>query len=318
MWNLAGTECRTLELYRILSRQAEVVIWSEHEIDPRLRQLVPIRPIRPWRLDFPRQGTLVFMGVYFDCGPWIHWAQPDRVIIVYNTDAPGQLKHLSRRLMAWRRRAIDHVFASEWLRDSVAGQGPVQDSPVDLTRFRPRDLRAPSRTFTVGRLSRDVPCKHHDRDPAFYRLLAEHGMKVRVLGGACMLPEVGWDCDVELLAEGAEEASAFLRGLDCFFYRTQEGFREPHGRVVSEAMACGLPVVCSIYGGYTEFIEHGRTGFLFRDEAEAIAILRNLQADPVLRARIGAAARAEAERMFSLEAIQRIARFYLEGPVVGS
>jgi hypothetical protein len=42
------------------------------------------------------------------------------------------------------------------------------------------------------------------------------------------------------------------------------------GRVVTEAMACGLPVVCHESGGYAEIIEHGRNGFLFDTQQEAL------------------------------------------------
>ena len=44
-------------------------------------------------------------------------------------------------------------------------------------------------------------------------------------------------------------------------------------------MACGLPVVCHRHGGYTEWIEHGRSGFLFDTSEEAERILLMLRDD---------------------------------------
>jgi glycosyltransferase involved in cell wall biosynthesis len=102
-----------------------------------------------------------------------------------------------------------------------------------------------------------------------------------------------------------------LQGLDCFFYRTSEEFVEPSGRVVTEAMACGLPVVCHESGGYAEWIEHGHNGFLFESQQEAMEILLGLKEDPALRERVGKEARRTAEELFSDAVRSEIVEFYL-------
>jgi glycosyltransferase involved in cell wall biosynthesis len=54
-----------------------------------------------------------------------------------------------------------------------------------------------------------------------------------------------------------------------------------------------LPVI--VFGehvGYAELIEHGVNGFLVGSEAQARALVRDLQHDPALRRGIGAQARA--------------------------
>ena len=116
---------------------------------------------------------------------------------------------------------------------------------------------------------------------------------------------------VTLLPMGAQEAHLFLQGLDCFFYRTSEEWLEPWGRIVPEAMACGLPVVCHNRGGYAEIIEHGRNGFLFESQQEALEILLGLKEDPTLREQIGKAARKTAEELFSRAVRSEIVEFYL-------
>ena len=116
---------------------------------------------------------------------------------------------------------------------------------------------------------------------------------------------------IELLPAYAQDTHLFLQGLDCFFYRTSETFVEPSGRVITEAMACGLPIVCHKRGGYVEWIEDGQNGFLFDTQQEALEILLKLKEDPALREKVGRAARQTAEELFSRDVRSEIIEFYL-------
>ena len=185
----------------------------------------------------------------------------------------------------------EFVYAARWLEARVGRPGIVDWSPIDPQRFRPRPQRRAAGRFRIGRLSRDVVGKHHPDDPALYRALVAAGMTVRLMGAHCLYPATAPEPGVELLAVGAEPAEAFLAGLDCFFYRTHPTWTEPHGRVVTEAMACGLPVVCDARGGYTEFIANGVNGFLFSGNAQALEILNYLRHSPGVCRRTGQAAR---------------------------
>ena len=111
---------------------------------------------------------------------------------------------------------------------------------------------------------------------------------------------------------GATPAADFLQGLDCFCYRTSDQWLEAYGRVVFEAMACGLPVVCGRRGGYADYIVHGVNGFLFDTTAEAIALIRNLRQDRGLRERVGHAARETVERLYGDAAWRCKQAFFLE------
>ena len=140
----------------------------------------------------------------------------------------------------------------------------------------------------------------------------EEGCRVRIMGASPALEEeVGGMRSVTLLPVGAQEAHLFLQGLDCFFYRTSEEYLEPWGRVITEAMACGLPVVCHESGGYARIIDHGRNGFLFDTQQEALEILLMLKEEPELRETIGRAARATAEELFSSAVRSELAELYL-------
>ena len=69
---------------------------------------------------------------------------------------------------------------------------------------------------------------------------------------------------------------------------------EEMGSVLVEAMAAGLPVVASDVGGIPEVVRHGETGLLVPpgDVDALTAALDRLVADPELRARLAAGARA--------------------------
>ena len=53
-------------------------------------------------------------------------------------------------------------------------------------------------------------------------------------------------------------------------------FDEPFGLSVIEAMACGTPVIATRRGSMPELIDHGRTGFLVNDAAEADSALEQI------------------------------------------
>ncbi|MCS6854651.1 MAG: glycosyltransferase, partial [Elioraea sp.] len=76
-------------------------------------------------------------------------------------------------------------------------------------------------------------------------------------------------------------------------------------RTVAEAMMSGLPVVASAIRGTRELVVEGETGRLVPvgDVPALAAALAPLIADPSLRARYGAAARARAEALFDERAV---------------
>lgn len=166
--------------------------------------------------------------------------------------------------------------------------GRIDFSPISpaLCRLERTFL---AKEFFVGRLSRDVPGKHHPHDVGLYHELITAGINVRLMGASTLYraraqqPPAG----LELVPEGAEPAEDFLFTLQCFVYRTHPAWTEPHGRVVTEAMASGLPVVCDNRGGFTEFIEDGFNGFLFSDTREAVDIVQHLQHHPEVCKQVG-------------------------------
>ena len=73
---------------------------------------------------------------------------------------------------------------------------------------------------------------------------------------------------------------------------------EPFGMVILEGMLHGLPIAAASVGGPAEILEHQRTGFLFsaKDAGALADALLKLVTDPMLRQRLGTAARSEVRR----------------------
>jgi glycosyltransferase involved in cell wall biosynthesis len=312
-----GSELRAVSLYNELKGSCSVRLWTEYRPDPGLAREYPIQRISERRFHFPILGTLVFVGVYAQPRRWIHRSHPRRMIVIYNTPDPELLSQVLGSLAPRLARPVEVVYASEALKRSVPYPGVVQPSPIDLEMFTP-DERGGSTgeggEFIVGRLSRDIPEKHHHLDPAFYQRLSATGIRVQIMGGTCLAPEPGLsrpDHGVELLPVGWVAPHRFLSGLDCFFYRTAEHWNEPFGRVVMEAMASGLPVVCANRGGYVEVIENGRNGFLFDTEAEAFETIQRLRRDDSLRRAVGRAARETVESLYSPLRRHETVNYYL-------
>jgi phosphatidylinositol alpha 1,6-mannosyltransferase len=115
-----------------------------------------------------------------------------------------------------------------------------------------------------------------------------------------------------LLGAASPEALATVHGaLDVFVH---PGTRDPFGRAVQEATASGVAVVAPSRGGAAALVDHGRTGLLVDPDrlggyAAAVAALT---ADSALRARMGRAGRARAERWTWVELTDELVGHYAD------
>lgn len=304
MWSYCGgSEWRTIELYRDFAAVGSTTIWSEYSPAIEFQSMnISLKRISPEHGQYPDNGVLIVVGIYHELGHWTYLSNPRRIILVCNGFSPKKLAARLNQLTLEGRRNVEIVFTSQWLADVTAISGRVNYSPIDLARFSDSNRRYASNSpFVVGRLSRDEAKKHHPNDLALYERLVSSGCEVRIMGGTCLREITGNHKGITLIPAGTLPPEEFLSSLDCFLYRTSPTYREPSGRVVTEAMACGLPVVCEKSGGYRELITHAQNGFLFETDEEAVEYITMLQRNSCLSARIGQNARACMERIFSEE-----------------
>jgi glycosyltransferase involved in cell wall biosynthesis len=310
---LAGSEMRALGLARILSGHADVRLWAMDVPDRRLPGPVPVEQIEPRKGRFPRSGIFVFVGVYYSVGRWVRLTRPSRRIIIFNTPQPELFVPFERetaRTLTLRPVPCEIVYACDLLPPMLGRPGHVQASPIDIREFQPRTRprAGDAADFRVGRLSREHPEKFHEDDAALFRMLAQNGVEVQLMGGACL--GLAPSPRITVTATASRPALQFLQSLDCFVYRTRSTWLDTFSRVVFEAMACGLPVVVGRRGGHAAHISHGVNGYLFDSSEEAVAHVLRLRGDPELRAHLGRNARQTVERLFSASYNSKIIEYY--------
>lgn len=245
---------------------------------------------------------------------------------VHEYVSPRPMSRLLLRHHVQRAGAIvanSHSVADD-LRAALGASAPVTTiyNAVDLAEFSPDGITtdldalaglpaAPPGTCRVGLLATFARWKGHD---VFLRAVRQASAPVRAyVIGAPVYDTAGSQLTIdELRARAAELGVAdrvgftgfvarpapLLRALDVVVHASTEP--EPFGLVIAEGMACARAVVVSRAGGAAELIEDGTDALAVRpgDASGLAGAIDRLAGDAGLRARLGAAARAAAERRF--------------------
>lgn len=189
---------------------------------------------------------------------------------------------------------------------------PVIWMGVDVERFTPgtrvsdKTSETPLRLATVARL---IPQKGHLHALAAIARVRDEGIAVHytIAGSGPFLEAIqdqitrlGLEEQVSLRGSISEgEVRLLLDQVDVFMLPSY-GLGEAAPVSVMEAMACGLPVICSRIGGTEDMIDHLADGWLVRqqDEDELFEAITTLARDENLRRKIGNGARDRAIRHF--------------------
>jgi glycosyltransferase involved in cell wall biosynthesis len=215
------------------------------------------------------------------------------------------------------------AVAARPLLDQVAEVGVPADRAfrmimgVDLSRFETRPPRsaepAPLHLVSVSRLAL---CKGHKFALEAIRRTVDSGVDVRYsIGGAGTdrgsiegdVARLGLEGRVRFLGALAEaDVSSLLRTADVCLL-TSVGLGEASPVAVMEAMASGVPAICSRIGGTGDMIESGVDGILVdqQDVAGIASAIQKLARDRAALARLSAAARRRAERDFDARSLAR-------------
>lgn len=262
-------------------------------------------------------------------------ARPHGARLVWHLHEYVRARPVTTRLLQVLGRRADVLVANSdsVLSDARAAFGPARVirriyNAVDLRTFAPDgetlDLAAlagmPSDAglLRVGLLATFGRWKGHDvfldalaRVPRPFRAYIVGGPVYATAGSQWSMEEL-WSRVAALGLEDAvgftghvKDVAAAMRSLDIVVHASTQP--EPFGMVIAEGMATGRSVIAVTAGGAAELFEDRRTavGVPPHDAAALAARIQELGADPSLRARLGAAAREAACRMFSADRMAR-------------
>ena len=193
-----------------------------------------------------------------------------------------------------------NAYLAEQVRKAGAARIYVIPTPVDVDRYdlRPNNSGAP---FTIGWIGSPSTAGYLQLiRPALAKFTKASNSRIVLVGsGPIDLPGVEFD-----VLDWAEETEvANVASFDVGVAPLHDGpwERGKCGYKILQYMAGGLPVIASPVGVAKEMVEPGVSGFLAETTEDWIHALDNLQNDPGLRARMGAAGRARVESLYSTQ-----------------
>jgi glycosyltransferase involved in cell wall biosynthesis len=276
----------------------------------------PLSPRLPWELRRLRPD-LVHLHMPYPVGELSAMLATPRVptVITYHSDVVRQRTILAlyapvlRRVL--RRAARILVSSEPYLRSSpwlapVADRCRVLPLGIDLAPFLSVTPRSSQPTILfVGRFRYYKGLRY-----LLEALVALPDVRLMLVGSGPMETSLRAQAhdlgitDRVVFAGGVSDAQlpSYYAAADLFVLPACER-SEAFGLVLVEAMASGLPCVSTELGTGTSFVNaHGQSGLVV-PPANAGALARacaKLVADPELRARLGAQARARAQALFDI------------------
>lgn len=298
-------------LSAMLRREHFDVVQSQHEKADILNALMPRRPGTVYvsnrrDMGFKKSPRLQFL---------FRWLNPRYDAVV----APA------RQILAGLAQCERlEPLRMNWIPNGVDTRRYAPATPERRQDAR-RALGLAADAIVFGCVARMTPVKRHvDLLDAFARVHRDLPQARLVLvGGGPLLPELkariatlGIDAAVHLLSF-RDDVDTLLPALDVLVLPSSS---EGMSNAILEAMACALPVVATAVGGNLHLVQHEVTGMLVppHDPISLATALQTLAASPLVRRRMGMAARVRIEREFSLDsmvhAFDQLYRRLLERP----
>jgi glycosyltransferase involved in cell wall biosynthesis len=230
-------------------------------------------------------------------------------------------------LSRWERSVYAHADFALPVTAEVAGvlrgkgyEGHIEvmPLPVDTERFRPAAAgQASTRPFTAGYVGRLAQEKGVDTllealplmDDAEARLLiAGDGPERNSLVAAAQ--RNGLENRITWAGYVPHDAVAeTYRAMDVLVVpsRTVPSWKEQFGRVVVEALACGVPVIASDSGELPNLVEQTGGGWLFRegDSADLARVIGAVRTESARAASVAGRGRESVAKMFSADGVAR-------------
>ncbi|MCA1666547.1 MAG: glycosyltransferase, partial [Thermomicrobia bacterium] len=259
--------------------------------------------------DAPCPGCLI--GTRSPCNVQRGSAGAPRLMHLMKRESMRRMLHQRQRFLS---QAAAVIAASDAMRPELApvvAESRLHTIPnaVDLTLFsansRALAFDVPERFFLfVGKLSSH---KGADLLPQIMAQLGAGAPPILVAGDGPLEASLRSHAPVVRLLSRLpnEDVIALMRRAIALI--TPARWPEPLSRTHLEALAAGCPIVATDTGGTREVVAAGVTGFLTRvDDVEAMAAhLHALAADSDLHARMAAASRERAARLFGLEEVTK-------------
>jgi glycosyltransferase involved in cell wall biosynthesis len=236
---------------------------------------------------------------------------------------PPPFRWLERNVLRWADAAIAGSEEARAVWQVKGFARPIHVIPqfgVDEQTFAPADERRRGKEFVVGYAGRlvrekgvDVLIRAFARLPGSARLIiagkgAELGALRALAAQSCVAERVEFRPPLPSM-----HMPEFYRALDAFVLpsRTLPNWKEQFGRVLIEAMACGVPVIASRCGEAPSVVGDAGLTFDEEDDAALAEHLTLLMAQPHMRAEMGWRGRARVLACFTMRHVaDRTAEVY--------
>lgn len=237
----------------------------------------------------------------------------------YSLHLHGDLRVYGKDHATKTARALFVATASRPLEAQLIQLGLPQERIITITMGVETDIFVPAETpavsdtlrlLTVARLNR---AKGHSHGINAVKMLVDRGVRVHytVVGAGPERDTLQKQIDALKLTEhvtlagltGEGGVMKVLQSADVFLLPSV-GAGEASPVAVMEAMACGVPAVCSIIGGVPDMITDKVDGLLVpqHNEVAIASAIEDLAADSLKRNAMANAARERAVRQFSSRA----------------